>query len=191
MTSQRPVVVVVRHGETAWSLSGQHTGRTDLALTERGETQARGLQARLVGRSFDLVLSSPLARAKRTAELAGLNAIEEDADLMEWDYGEAEGRTTNEIREDYPGWSIWEGPWIGGETIDQVAVRADRVWARVRAMDPGTTVVVVGHGHMLRVMAARWIDAPAILGRSLVLETGTVSELGWEHETPAIHRWNT
>jgi probable phosphoglycerate mutase len=110
---------------------------------------------------------------------------------MEWDYGEFEGRTTEEIRQKYPGWTIWNGPWPGGETIDQVAARADRVIARVRQSPPGATVALVGHGHILRVVAARWIDAPPQMGRSLVLETGTISDLAWEHETPAVYHWNT
>ncbi|MDQ1392364.1 MAG: hypothetical protein QOF30_1341 [Acidimicrobiaceae bacterium] len=190
MTTHRPVAVVLRHGETTWSATGRHTGRTDLAMTERGEAQGRTLRERLAGRHFDLVLCSPLSRARRTAELAGLSGIELDPDLLEWDYGDFEGRTTDDIRLEIPGWTIWGGPWPGGETIDQVAERADRVIERVRALDQGT-VALVAHGHLLRVLAARWIATPPQTGRSLVLEVGTISELGWEHETPAILRWNT
>jgi probable phosphoglycerate mutase len=160
-------------------------------MTERGEAQSRTLRDRLAGRHFDLELCSPLARARRTAELAGLTAIELESDLVEWDYGDFEGRTTEDIRQDFPGWTIWDGPWPGGETIDQVAERADRVIARIRALDDGATVALVAHGHLLRVLAARWIASPPQVGRSLVLEVGTISELGWEHETPAIRRWNT
>ncbi len=190
MTTHRPVAVVLRHGETTWSATGRHTGRTDLAMTEHGEAQGRTLRERLAGRHFDLVLCSPLSRARRTAELAGLSDVELEPDLLEWDYGDFEGRTTDDIRHEIPGWTVWDGPWPGGETIDQVAERADRVIARIRALDHAT-VALVAHGHLLRVLAARWIATPPQTGRSLVLEVGTISELGWEHETPAILRWNT
>ncbi|MDQ6615302.1 MAG: histidine phosphatase family protein [Actinomycetota bacterium] len=190
MTTHGPVVVVIRHGQTAWSASGRHTGRTDIPLNETGEAQARALRERLAGREFALVLCSPLVRSVRTAELAGLTGVQLDPDLMEWDYGECEGRTTDEIRQDLPGWTIWDGPVPGGETIDQVAERADRVVARVQALAAATTVALVGHGHILRVLAARWIGDPPQTGRSLALEVGTLSELGWEHETAVIQRWN-
>jgi probable phosphoglycerate mutase len=189
--SRPPNALLLRHGETAWSASGQHTGRTDVALTEKGEAQARALQHRLAGRDFALVLCSPMSRAVRTAELAGLSGFVIDPDLREWDYGDFEGRTTDEIRQEFPGWTVWDGPWPGGETIDQVATRADRVVARVRACPPGSTVALVAHGHLLRVLAARWIGTDPRAGRWLVLLTGTVSELGWEHETAAIEHWNT
>jgi broad specificity phosphatase PhoE len=199
----RPQALLIRHGETTWSATGRHTGRTDIPLTEAGEQQAQVLGARLAARSvgglvggsgggsFALALCSPLTRARRTAELAGFDpsTLSFDSDLLEWDYGDFEGRTTDDIRRDFPGWTIWDGPWPGGETIDQVAVRADRVVARVRNVASGT-VALVGHGHMLRVVAARWLGAPPQAGRWLALETGTLSELGWEHESGVIHRWN-
>jgi broad specificity phosphatase PhoE len=191
ISSRPPNALLLRHGETAWSASGQHTGRTDVALTDKGEAEAAALQHRLAGRDFALVLCSPMARAVRTAELAGLRGFVIDPDLREWDYGDFEGRTTDEIRQDFPGWTVWDGPWPGGETIDQVAARADRVVARVRACPPGSTVALVAHGHLLRVLAARWIGTEPRAGRWLVLLTGTVSELGWEHETAAIEHWNT
>lgn len=194
MTSHQPSAVLVRHGETTWSASGRHTGRTDLELTERGAALARALQPRLAGRTFAVVLCSPLSRARRTAELAGLTDLNLTADLMEWDYGAFEGRTTDDIRRELPGWTIWDGPWPGGETIDQVAERADRVVARVLALgrgcDASPSAVLVAHGHILRVVAARWIGASPQAGRWLALGTGTISELGWEHETAVIHRWN-
>ena len=186
----RPRLVLARHGETAWSASGRHTGRTDIPLTEAGESQARDLRSRLKGRAFSLVLTSPLRRAARTAELAGLAGATVDPDLLEWDYGDLEGQTTDAIRETYPGWTIWRGPWPGGETIDQVAARADRVVARVRACPAGSTAVAVSHGHVLRVVAARWLGADPTAGRWLALDTGTLSELGWEHETATVAHWN-
>jgi len=190
-TPPGPCALLARHGETTWSASGKHTGRTEISLTERGEAQARALRPRLEGRTFALVLCSPLSRAVRTAELAGLSGFELDPDLMEWDYGEFEGRTTDEIRHGYPGWTVWGGPWPGGETIDEVAERADRVVARVRACPPGSTVALDGHGHILRVLAARWIGTAPQAGRWLALDTGTVSDLNWEHETAVVDRWNT
>lgn len=190
MTTNQPRAVLLRHGETLWSATGRHTGRTDVALTERGEAQAEELRERLAGGHFDLVLCSPLARARRTAELAGMTDLVLEPDLMEWDYGEFEGRTTEEIRRQIPGWTVWDGPLPGGENIDQVAERADRVVARVRLLPTGSTVALVAHGHILRVLAARWIGAAPQTGRSLALGTGTVSELGWEHETAVVDRWN-
>jgi len=191
VTDTRPLAVVLRHGETTWSANGRHTGRTDIDLTVRGEDEARALRARLAGRSFALTLCSPMHRARRTAELAGLDGptLTIEPDLMEWDYGDFEGRTTDDIRRQWPGWTVWDGPWPGGETIDQVTARADRVVARVRQVD-NATVALVAHGHILRVVAARWLGAPPQAGRWLALETGTVSELGWEHETAVVHRWN-
>ena len=149
-------VWLVRHGETEWARLGRHTGRTDVPLTETGRAQAIALGVRLAGHPFDLVLTSPLSRAADTAALAGFGdrAIV-DPDLREWDYGAFEGRLTTEIRAEYPGWTIWRGPWPDGETIDQVAARADRVVARVRAAQGDA--LVVAHGHLLRVLAARWL----------------------------------
>lgn len=190
MTSFGPLVELLRHGETLWSATGRHTGRTNIPLTEAGEAQARRLRERLAGRHFDVVLCSPLSRALRTAELAGLGDVAIEPDLAEWDYGEFEGRTTDEIRETYPGWTIWSGPVPGGESIDEVAVRADRVVDRVRALDPGAKVALVAHGHILRVLAARWIQAPPRAGQWLALDTGTLCLLGWEHETAVVRQWN-
>lgn len=190
MTSPGPRVVLVRHGETEWSADGRHTGRSDIPLTSKGEEQARALAPRLSGCAFALVLCSPLSRALRTAELAGLTGIDPDPNLMEWDYGEFDGRTTETIRQQYPGWTVWDGPVPGGETIDQVADRADRVLTRVRACPPGSTVALVGHGHNLRVVAARWLGTVPQAGRWLALTTGTLSHLAWEHETAVISSWN-
>jgi broad specificity phosphatase PhoE len=182
--------LLIRHGETSWSRDGRHTSRTDLPLTPIGEDQARALQQTVTGRNFCLVLSSPLERARRTAELAGLDGVEIDPDLVEWDYGEVEGRTTEDLREQWPDWTIWNGPVPGGETIDQVAARADRVIARVRSCPAGTAVAAVAHGHILRVLAARWVGGPPRAGQWLALETATVSTLGWERETPVVVHWN-
>ena len=184
-----PTVTLLRHGETEWSRSGRHTGRTDLDLTEVGRRQA-GAAAALLDGPFDLVLCSPLRRARATAELAGLCAPEIDPDLREWDYGEMEGLTTAQIREQIPGWSIWDGPWPGGETADQVSARADRVVDRVRRQAAGSRVVLVAHGHLLRALAARWIREPVSFGRCLALDTASVSVLGSEHGAPALRRWN-
>ena len=180
---------LARHGETDWSRSGQHTSRTDLPLTEIGRTQAMALGARLRDRPFALVLTSPLMRAADTARIAGFgDVLAVDDDLREWDYGEFEGRKTDEIRVQFPGWSIWRGPWPGGETIDQVAARADRVIARVRAIDGD--VLAFSHGHLLRVLAARWLGHEPEAGDMLALSTGSISVLGWEREEPVIERWN-
>jgi len=180
---------LARHGETDWSRSGQHTSRTDLPLTEIGRRQAVALGARLRDRSFALVLTSPLMRAADTARIAGFgDVLAVDDDLREWDYGEFEGRKTDEIRVQFPGWSIWRGPWPGGETIDQVAARADRVIARVRAIDGD--VLAFSHGHLLRVLAARWLGHEPEAGDMLALSTGSISVLGWEREEPVIERWN-
>jgi probable phosphoglycerate mutase len=182
-------VWLVRHGETEWARLGRHTGRTDVPLTETGRAQAIALGVRLAGHPFDLVLTSPLSRAADTAALAGFGdrAIV-DPDLREWDYGAFEGRLTTEIRADYPGWTIWRGPWPDGETIDQVAVRADRVVARVRAAQGDA--LVVAHGHLLRVLAARWLGLRPASGSLFALGTATISVLGWERESPVIETWN-
>jgi probable phosphoglycerate mutase len=185
-----PELLLIRHGETEWSRSGQHTGRTDLPLTDVGEAQARALGPLVAGRPLALVLSSPMRRAVRTAEVAGLPDPDIDPDLKEWDYGVCEGKTTAEIRVERPGWTVWTDPCPGGETIDQVAARADRVIARVRQCPPGSTTVVVAHGHILRVLAARWLGTAPQAGRWLALGTASVSELSWEHECPVIQRWN-
>lgn len=187
---QRPLLLLVRHGATEWSASGQHTSRTDIALTPDGERQARDLAEVLAGFDITTVLCSPMHRARRTCELAGLGdrAVVDD-DLREWDYGEYEGVTTATIRRTVPGWTVWTGPCPGGETIDQVSARADRLIARVRAAT-GTTIAFA-HGHILRVVAARWCELDPVEGRRFVLDPATLGVLGWERETPAIRRWNT
>jgi broad specificity phosphatase PhoE len=190
MSAIGPDVSLVRHGETAWSLSGQHTGRTDLDLTPRGEAQSKAVGTLLGDAHFDLVLTSPMRRARRTAELAGLTPYEIDEDLREWDYGDFEGLTSEEIHERIPGWTIWDGPWMGGETGEDVSARADRVVRKILHLGPGARVAVVAHGHILRVLAARWLEQDITLGRFFALDTATVSELGWEHDVRAVHRWN-
>jgi probable phosphoglycerate mutase len=182
-----PEVLLIRHGETTWSASGQHTGRTDLPLTDRGRRQAEALGAALAGLRFARTLTSPLRRATETARLAGLDGTEVD-DLREWDYGDYEGRTTAEIREEVPGWTVWRGPVPGGERLEEVAVRADRVIDAVEAA--GEDVALVSHGHFLRVLAARWLELPPVEGRRLALDTATLSLLGSDREVRAIRRWN-
>jgi broad specificity phosphatase PhoE len=178
---------LVRHTETEWSRSGRHTGRTDLPLTEAGREQARALRDRFAGRTFALVLSSPLSRARETAELAGLEPQLRD-DLVEFDYGEYEGITTAEIREQRPGWDLWRDGSPGGETAEQVGARVDRVIEE--ALAAGGDVAIVAHGHVLRALAARWVEQPAAFGRRLPLDTGTISVLGFEREVRVIRRWN-
>ncbi len=184
---KRPSMFLLRHGATEWSESGQHTGLTDLPLTEEGEEEARSLVPLLEGLSFALVLSSPLSRAWRTAELAGLADIEHEPDLLEWDYGKVEGRTTADMREDEPDWTVFDGDIPGGETGVQVGERVDRVIARARAA--GGDVLVAGHGHCLRIVAARWIGLEPRDGRLFHLASGTLSELAWEREQPVIKTW--
>ncbi len=184
----RPTVVLVRHGATEWSESGQHTGLTDLPLTPEGEDEARALTPLLAGRPFSLVLSSPLSRAMRTAELAGLADIQVEPDLLEWDYGTVEGRTTAELRkDDDPDWTVFDGAIPGGERGAEVGARVDRVIARGLAADGD--VALCGHGHCLRILAARWLGLEASAGRLLHLASGTVSELAWEREQPVIRTW--
>ena len=180
-------VVLARHGATEWSESGQHTSTTDVSLTEAGRAAARELGARLKGREFALVLSSPRARARDTATLAGFDP-EIDPDLAEIGYGEYEGRTTPEIREERPGWTLWRDGSPGGETLAQAGERADRVIARARAA--GGDVLLFAHGHILRVIAARWLELPPERGASFALHTATLSELGFEREHRVILRWN-
>jgi probable phosphoglycerate mutase len=181
-------VWLIRHGETEWSRDGLHTSVTDLPLTDVGEAAARELAARLSGVSFDLVLTSPRQRATRTVELAGVTGAQVDEDLAEWAYGDYEGRTTAEIREESPGWSIWTGRTPGGEAAEHVAERLDRVIATARAR--GGLVALFGHGHALRALAARWIGEPVATGRFFKLDTATVSVLGHDRETPVLVRWN-
>jgi broad specificity phosphatase PhoE len=189
MADQGQQVVLVRHGETEWSTSGRHTGRTDVPLTDEGRRQAKALGACLRDWRFDRVLSSPLQRATETCTLAGFGAaMEIREDLREWDYGLYEGLTTAHIRLSRPGWTLWSDGVPGGETAEDVAGRADRVIREARrASGP---VVLFAHGHVLRVLAAGWLDLPAEAGRHFVLETATISVLGYERETPAIVRWN-
>lgn len=182
-------VVLVRHGQTEWSRDGRHTGRTDVPLTPQGEADAAALRPRLE-RPFGLVLTSPLVRAARTAELAGLDA-EVEADLVEWDYGPEEGRTTAQAREMRPGWSVWDDTGLG-ESLAELAARCDRVLDRVRpVVEAGRDVCLVGHGHALRVLAARWLGLGPGVGQQLVLSAGSVSTLGSEHGCPAVLTWNT
>lgn len=180
---------LTRHGETEWSRTLRHTGRTDLPLTTHGEAQARALGARLGGRPFALVLASPLQRARRTAELAGYgDVLELDDDLVEVDYGAYEGRTTAEIRRERPRWDLWRDGCPGGESIAQAARRAERVLARARAVDG--PVLLVGHGHLMRTLATRALSLPPDHGRHLALDPATLSIVGAEHDAPALRLWN-
>ncbi len=182
-------VVLVRHGQTEWSLSGQHTGKTDIPLTDEGRRQAEALGARLAGWRFERVLSSPLARALDTCRLAGMgDRAEVTDDLREWDYGEYEGRRTVDIRKERPGWGLWLDGVPGGETVEEVGRRADRVVDAAR--QTGGDVALFAHGHVLRVVAARWVGLPADHGRLLALSTASISVLGWERETAVVERWN-
>jgi len=178
---------LVRHGETEWSRSGRHTSVTDLDLTQAGADVARALAPQLAGRVFAQVLTSPRLRARRTAELAGL-AAEVDDDLAEWAYGDYEGLTTPEIREQVPGWTVWTHPSPGGETPEQVAERLDRVVARARGVEGDT--LVVAHGHSLRALTARWLGLPPTDGRLFRLDTATVSVLGDDRGDPVVAHWN-
>jgi probable phosphoglycerate mutase len=181
-------VWLVRHGETAWSREWLHTSVTDVPLTERGIEAARELGARLAGRSFGLVLTSPRARARDTAALAGFPDALVDDDLVEWHYGTYEGISTAEIRETVPGWSVWTHPAPGGESAADVGGRVDRVVARVRGADGDA--LLFGHAHALRVLTARWLGLPSEDGRLFRLDTGSLSVLGYERETPVIRSWN-
>ncbi len=182
-------VVLVRHGATEWSVAGRHTGKTDLPLTPDGEAQARAIAPLLERWTFAAVLSSPLERALATCRIAGLEErAEREPELCEWDYGVHEGRTTPEIREDDPGWTVWRGPCPGGEEVGDVGDRADRVIARLATIEGD--VVLFSHGHFLRVLAARWLGLDPAAGAGLILDTGTLSVLSTERETPAIRLWN-
>jgi probable phosphoglycerate mutase len=180
---------LVRHGETEWAKNGRHTGRTDIPLTDLGRSQAVAVGRKIGNQAFAEVLSSPMSRALDTCRIAGFGAhVELVDDLREWDYGADEGRTTDEIRRDRPGWSIWaEGPH-GGETIDEVGARADRIVERVLAASGD--VLCFAHGHVLRILAARWLDLSAVEGRRFALSTATLSILGWEREIADVQRWN-
>lgn len=191
MTESLPIIYLARHGETAWSLSGQHTGTTDIPLTERGERNALRLGERMRGLAFAKVFTSPLVRAARTCELAGFRADAEiDPDLREWNYGAYEGRRTVEIHKERPDWQLFRDGCPGGESPGQVAARADRVVARARAV-PGS-VLVFSSGHFLRILAARWLGLEAAAGRYFLLGTAALSALGYEHKLsqPVIRMWN-
>ena len=191
MTEGLPVVYLARHGETAWSLSGQHTGLTDLPLTERGQRNARALGTRLQGLTFATVLTSPLQRAARTCELAGFGAAAEvDRDLLEWNYGDYEGRRTVEIRAEHPDWQLFRDGCPGGESPDQVGARADRVVSRVRAVQGD--VLLFSSGHFLRVLSARWLGLEPGAGRYFLLITASLSALGYDGSLsqPVIRLWN-
>ncbi len=182
-------VTLVRHGQTEWSADGLHTGRTDVPLTDLGIRQASALGGMLDGVDYAYVYSSPLSRAWRTMELAGRDAgAEAREELVEWDYGVYEGTRTVDVREEIPGWSVWTHPIEGGESVEEVGTRADRVIADLVTADgPG---LVFAHGHMLRILAARWMGLPAVHGQLFGLDTATISTLGWERETRVIRHWN-
>ncbi len=182
---------LIRHGETEWSRSGAHTGRTDLALTREGERKATQLGSRLAGNHFALVLSSPLQRARRTCALAGFGAVLQlEPNLVEWDYGAYEGRTTAEIHRERPGWSLFRDGVPGGETIEQVGARAQAVIARALGVLPEGNVALFAHGHILRILAASWLELAPDTARFFALGTAGISTLGHEHETRVIVRWN-
>ena len=184
-------LVLIRHGETAWSLSGQHTGTTDIALTDTGRRQAEALAAKLAGRVWAEVRTSPMLRARTTAELARLGGAAVDSDLTEWDYGSVEGRTTADLRRTVPGWSIWRDGPPGGETVGQVGTRARSLLAGVApAVETGGDVALVGHGHMFRILAATWLGLPADAGRLFALDPASISVLGHEREQRVIESWN-
>jgi broad specificity phosphatase PhoE len=182
-----PRMVLLRHGATEWSLSGQHTGRTDIPLLDEGQEQAKGAGQLLRHVHFDQILTSPLQRASETCRLAGFEG-QTEPDLLEWDYGAYEGLTTPQIQVGRPGWSLWNDGVVEGERAADVGRRADRVIARARRLEGDT--LCVAHGHILRVLAARWLDLPPVAGRLLYLDAGAVSVLGWEHETPVVQLWN-
>jgi broad specificity phosphatase PhoE len=191
MSASLPRVYLARHGETAWTISHQHTGRSDIPLTPRGEANARSLGERLKGETFELVCVSPLGRARRTCELAGFGAQARlEDDLLEWDYGAYEGRTTAEIRAERPGWYLFRDGCPGGESVEAVGTRADRVVARLKAVH--NRVILFGHGHFFRVLAARWLGLPAGDARYFWLGTAALCILGYEHtlDEPAILLWN-
>jgi broad specificity phosphatase PhoE len=189
-------LILLRHGETQWSRDGRHTGRTDLPLTPRGEAAAAALAPALAGRDVAATFTSPAQRAVWTAELAGLTEAKLDPDLWEWDYGGYEGMTTAQIRQQHPGWYLWRDGVIPGdsahpgETVEQVGARVDRVLARVAPLLADGDVVLVAHGHVLRVLTARFLGLEPSAGRLFRLDTGTISTLGAEHGEPVILSWN-
>jgi probable phosphoglycerate mutase len=178
-----------RHGETEWSLNGKHTSYTDLPLTEHGREQATALAPMIAKTEFDLVLTSPRQRARDTAALAGLSdRAEVEPNLQEWNYGVYEGKSTPEIQATEPGWSVWADPITGGESVDQVATRAQKVIDR--CLQHGGRCALFAHAHIFRILAAVWVQQPGVFGQRLTLSTATVSTLGWEHGTRVITRWN-
>jgi broad specificity phosphatase PhoE len=182
-------VVLVRHGETEWSRAGRHTGRTDVPLTEQGRRQAESVGTVLADRDFALVLTSPLGRALETCRLAGFGDRAQPRDeLMEWDYGAYEGRTTSEIREERPGWTLWRDGVPEGETTEQVGQRVDRVLEQIRSLEGDA--LLFAHGHVLRVLTARWLELEPDAGRLFALDPATLSTLAFERETPVIQLWN-
>jgi broad specificity phosphatase PhoE len=193
---------LIRHGETEWSLSGAHTSTTDIALTEHGRQRAVELKDYLAGKKFAAVFTSPLKRARETCEIAGYGAVAQvEPGLTEWNYGEAEGKTTPEMRKIHPGWSVWTSEIVGGEAVEHVGERADAVIARALAVVPAhdeeadingvpKAVALFAHAHILRILAARWIGLPATGGRLFALGTGSVSVLGFERETRVVVKWN-
>jgi broad specificity phosphatase PhoE len=193
MTKPQPQLWLIRHGETEWSLSGAHTGRTDLPLTETGQKRAAAIGRLLNGRQFVLALSSPLTRARETCRLAGYGDVAViDENLREWDYGDYEGLSTPDIRAERPGWNLWEDGVPNGETVDQVADRALRVINRAlfTAKDTGGDCALFAHGHILRILTACWLRLPANAARLFGLDTATVGILGWERDTRVIRLWN-
>lgn len=189
MTEVHIELWLIRHGETAWSLSGAHTGRTDIPLSSAGAARAAATGRYLAGRRFALVLTSPLRRALDTGRITGYGDMAQVTDdLLEWDYGVYEGRSTAEIQKEIPGWSIWTADVPGGETVEQVAARARRVIDR--AVGAGGDVALFAHGHVLRILTACWLGLPPAAGRLFALGTGSLSVLGYEHETRVIRRWN-
>jgi probable phosphoglycerate mutase len=188
-TNPSQKVILIRHGETEWSLSGRHTSTTDIPLTAAGEQRAASLHPFLARREFGLVLCSPRLRARRTCELAGFaEKAEITPDLAEWNYGDYEGLTTPEIRKSVPGWTVFTHPCPNGETAADVAARVDRVIARIR--EAGCDTLLVGHSHSLRVLTARWLALDPLAARFFQLETGTWSQLGYEHGNPVIQAWS-
>jgi probable phosphoglycerate mutase len=189
VSTEEPKVYLLRHGETEWSLNGRHTGVTDIPLTENGRMAARLLKPILANVTFTLVLTSPLQRARETCELAGLGQFANvEPDLIEWNYGEYEGLTTEQIRSTRPGWSVFRDGCPGGESPEQVGARADRVITKVHAA--AGNVALFGHGHFTRVLAARWINLSANYGENFLLDTATLNILGYYRESPAFMIWN-
>ena len=192
MAGDFPQIWLVRHGETEWSRSGKHTGRTDIALTSKGEQDASSLKPRLANQSFAKIFCSPLRRARQTCELAGFGAkLETDEDLLEWNYGDYEGLKTAEIRQAHPGWNAFEHGCPGGENLQDIAARAERFIARARSVNGD--VLVFAHRDILRVIAARWIDLPAMSARRLYMDPASVSRLGYDHslQEPILRTLNT